>query len=216
MATHGGLLSFIHTRQMELKLLVPNQPSHIDIHVIEKKVSGFSQSQEMLSNGCRFWISRLPQTQMRPLLHARPFDILSMPLRLSRDEIEDYRIGIGTEPKNLILCSTPDETEDAHFILFCLSLEVMTHTRALLMINPDLGHQMFDIPAFYGDDFPAGLLDDYPGSVYEIAHEGEEGDLIQEWLVDAHWMRSWLNHTHQKQNKSNSPQTERFASLDYE
>jgi len=201
---------------MELKLLVPNQPSHIDIHVIEKKLSGFSQSQEMLSHGCRFWISRLPQTQMRPLLHARPFDILSVPLRLSRDEIEDYRIGMGTEPKSLITCSTPDETDEARFILFSLSLEVMTHTHALLSVTPRLGHMMFDIPAFYGDEFPAHFLDDFPGSVYEIAHEGEEGELVQEWLVDAHWMRAWLSHTHQEQAKSSQSQTERFASLDYE
>ena len=209
------LVSFCHLKTMELKLFLPGQPPESAIHAMDKKLAGIAQSQEILDSGRRLWISRLPQTQMRPLLHAQPFDLMFKPLRLSNDEIEDYRVGIGAEPKHAIVCRNQADDKDTTMILFGLSLEIMTCTNALLSINPSLGQRMFHVPAFYGDDFPTHFLDDFPGSVYEVAHEGIDGILSIEWLVDAHWLRTWLSSTHRSFNKPDNPETARFASLDY-
>lgn len=200
---------------MDLQLFLPSQPTESTLHLMDKKLAGFAQSQEKLAYGRRLWISRIPQTQMRPLLHAQPFDLLFMPLRLSNDQIEDYRVGMGTEPKHVIICRNQTDDKDTAMILFALSLEMMTCTGALLVINPGLGHRMFQVPSFYGDEFPTHFLDDFPGSVYEVAHEGCDGILGLEWLVDAHWLRSWLSTTHKNFNKPENPETARFASLDY-
>ena len=200
---------------MELHVILTHQPSSGDIRALENKWLSLSRSQERIEDGKRLWMTHVPATQMRPLLHAKPYDIIERHPRLNHAELEDFRIGIGAEPKHITAFKSPDDSETSRMILFTLALEMMTQLRGLLQIDIKLGQYMFGLSPVYGDEFPAHLLDNYPGSVYEVAHENDECMLGLEWYVDAYWLRSWLIRFHQSLKPSDNSDFSRFASLDY-
>ena len=200
---------------MELQVILTHQPSSNDVRALEKQWVSLSRSHEPIEDGKRLWLTHVPATQMRPTLHAMPYDIIEKHPRLNHAESEDFRIGIGAEPKHITLFKSPDNSETSRMILFYLALEMMTHLRGLLQIDVRLGQEMFGLSSVYGDELPIHLLEKIPGSVYEVAHENDEGMLGLEWYVDAYWLRSWLDRFHHSLKPSDNSDFSRFASLDY-
>ena len=54
----------------------------------------------------------------------------------------------------------------------------------------------------------------YPGQISEIAHERSDGDLWVEWIVDARWLRAWIDAKNRHRGVEKNDEFSRFASLD--
>lgn len=199
---------------MDLRLFFTELPPASALHALDKRLDTLAKSQEYIDGGRRLWITHVPETVTRPFLHPKPFDILISALRFSASEIEDFRMEIGTEPKRCMICRTHDESHATIEVLFAIAAEIMTRTPALLAIDDKLGRKMFHIHALE-PEFPTQCLDEFPGSVYEIAHENSEGDLNVEWLVDGRWLKAWLTQKYLQTGQTKTSENSRFASLDY-
>ncbi len=197
---------------MDLRLYFTELPANAALTALDKRLDHLAQKQEPLDGGRRLWITYVPQTRNRPFLHAKPFDIFVSPLRFSTSEIEDFRVGIGVVPKRCMICRAADDAADTIVVLFAIAVEIMSRCGALLRIDDKLGRKMFHIDE-RELDFPVICLDEFPGAVYEVAHETPDGELGLEWFVDARWICAW--NERQNQNSNNSKEFSRFASLDY-
>ena len=195
---------------MDLRLFFIEQPQASTLALLDRKISGLARRQEPIDGGRRLWVTHVPETATRPFLEARPFDIRVAPVRLSAAETEDFRIGVGAAPTRCMVCRSADDESATLEVLFAIAAEVMSHCAALLEITDGVGRRMFPIDP-WECDFPAQLLDTFPGTVYEIAHETDEGDLAMAWLVDARWVRAWIGRHAERPSATVS----RFASLDY-
>ena len=200
---------------MRLRLFFTELPAESTLNALDRRLSGLARSQEAIDGGRRLWITHIPETITRPFLHARAFDLFVSALRFSNAEIEDFRIGIGAAPKRIMICDSPDDSQESLEICFAIATEVMSRCAALLNINEALAKQMFHLKPPFDDEIPPHLLDDFPGSVYEVAHEKPDGDLGIEWFVDARWLRAWTQQHYQKNKSEEHSESSRFASLDY-
>ncbi len=200
---------------MRLRLFFTELPAESTLNALDRRLSALARSQEPIDGGRRLWITHIPETITRPFLHARAFDLFVSALRFSNAEIEDFRIGIGATPKRIMICHAPDDSPESLEICFAIAAEVMSRCAALLNISESLGKQMFHIKPPFDDEFPSHLLDDFPGSVYEVAHEKADGDLGLEWFVDARWLRSWSQQHYRHLDADAHSEVSRFSSLDY-
>ena len=200
---------------MRLRLFFTELPQESTLNALDRRLVAMARSQEAIGGGKRLWMTHIPETVTRPFLHARAFDLFVSALRFSNAEIEDFRIGIGVAPKRVMFCESPDDSPESLEISFALAFEVMSRTAALLNISEDLAKRMFRLKPPFDDEFPPHLLDDFPGSVYEVAHEKADGDLGVEWFVDAKWLRAWMQLHYKKPNEDERSETSRFSSLDY-
>lgn len=197
---------------MYLRLYFVEIPSESMFSAIDRRLETLARRQEPIEGGRRLWITHVPETQTRPFLHARPFDIFVVPMRFSNAQREEFRVSLGAEPKRCMVCRAMDDTLESMEVLFVLAAEIMARSASLLCLNEKLARQMFHIDE-REIDFPVQCLDDFPGSVYETAHELEDGDLGIEWFVDARWLKAWISKQH-PQNGLHSDGS-RFSSLDY-
>ncbi len=199
---------------MDLRLFFTELPSAPTLNALDKRLDSMAKAQESLDGGRRLWVTHVPETITRPFLNPKPFDIFVSPLRFSASEIEDFRMEIGSVPKRCMICRAHDETHTTLEVLFAIVAEIMTRTPALLAIDDALGKKMFQIPE-REPEFPAQCLDDFPGCVYEVAHENSEGDLTLEWFVDGRWLKAWLSKKYMQSGQTKTSENSRFASLDY-
>ena len=198
---------------MDLFLFFTELPQPQILNTLDKKLNSLSRSFEPIENGRRLWLTHVPDTATKPLLHPKPFEIRLSTLRLSSAEIEDFRVGLGVTPKRVMICHPPDDSAVSEQMMFAIAFEIVTKCNALLRIDDKTGLRMFNLIEKGEDEFPSQLLDDYPGSVYEVAHETCEGDLGVEWFVDSRWLHAWMSRKYQR--KSQNSETSRFATLDY-
>ena len=189
-------------------------PSQQALNALDKKLSHIAKSQETIDGGKRLWITHVPETVSRPLLHPLPFDLLVFPLSLPSTLLEEYKISLGTAPKRCLLCRSADDSLPAFDILLALAREISTTTGAFLSIDDQLGYRMLG-PDPLDDSFNINALHSFPGRVCEIVHETNDGDLNVEWFVDAPWLCAWLHHHYAPLNASRPSSASRFASLDY-
>lgn len=199
---------------MNLFIFFCELPTQAALEALDRRLSTLSKNQDPLPNGKRLWITHVPDTATRPFLHARPFDIFVSPIRFSNSEIEDYRVSLGQVPKRQMICRCDDDSPESLEVMFCLAVEVMTRMNAFMSLSEDLIRTMFHTEET-DTDFLAQHLDDFPGLVYELAHEQADGELRLEWFVDARWLRSWLVKQHRDARFTPNSTTSRFASLDY-
>lgn len=199
---------------MDLRLFFTELPSNSVLTSLDKRIDALAKMQEPIDGGRRLWITHVPETITRPFLNPKPFDILVSALRFSNSEIEDFRMEIGVAPKRCMICRAHDETHATIEVLFAIVAEIMTRVPALLAINDELGRKMFRIHELE-PEFPAQCLDDFPGCVYEVAHENSEGDLTVEWFVDGRWLKAWLTKKYLQSGNPRTSENSRFASLDY-
>ncbi len=197
---------------MDLRLFFIELPPESVLAALDRRLETLARRQEAVSGGKRLWITHVPETQTRPFLHARPFDIFVSPMRFNSSLREDYRVGLGVEPKRCMICRAQDDSCENAEILFVLCAEIMAKCSALLGIDEKLGRLMFKIDE-RELEFPSQCLDEFPGCVYEVAHEMDDGDLGVEWFVDARWLKAWISKQHPLQ--SSHPEASRFSSLDY-
>ena len=197
---------------MYLRLYFVEIPSDSMFSAIDRRLETLARRQEPIEGGRRLWITHVPETQTRPFLNARPFDIFVVPMRFSNARREEFRVSLGAEPKRCMVCKAPDDTPECSEVLFVLASEIMARSASLLCLDEKLARQMFHIDD-QELDFPAQCLDDFPGAVYEIAHELECGDLGIEWFVDARWLKAWISRLHPQNGLH--PEVSRFSSLDY-
>ncbi len=197
---------------MDLRLYFTELPQPSVLAALDRRFETLARKQEPVDGGRRLWITHVPETSTRPFLNAKPFDIYVAPLRFSASQIEDYRIGIGVLPKRCMICRASDNAPDTAEVLFAISSEIMSRCAALLAIDESLGRRMFQIDE-RELEFPSQYLDNYPGCVYEIAHELDDGELQMEWFVDARWLQAWLARRHSQ--SGSGQEFSRFSSLDY-
>ena len=199
---------------MNLFIFFCELPTQAALEALDRRLSTLAKTQDPLPNGKRLWITHVPETATRPFLHARAFDIFVAPIRFSTSEIEDYRVSLGQVPKRQMVCRCENDSPESLEVMFCLAIEVMTRMNAFLSLSEDLIRLMFHTTAT-DTDFLAQHLDDFPGLVYELAHEQSDGELRLEWFVDARWLRAWLSKQHHDAKFTPNSTTSRFASLDY-
>lgn len=199
---------------MELRLFFIEQPSPSVLELLDRRIGSLACRQESIEGGRRLWITHIPETSSRPFLHARPFDIYVKSVRLSRSEIEEFRMGIGIAPVRCMICRSRDDDVASCEVLFAIVAEVISICHALLEIPEHVGRKMFHI-ASPDDDFDPRLFADFPGTVHEIAHETEEGDLMTVWLVDARWIRAFLAAGQLLLKAQKLGEFSRFSTLDY-
>ncbi len=197
---------------MELRLFFTQLPSEAMLIALDRRLSSLAGNQEALDNGKRLWITHVPETASRPFLHAKPFDMFVHPVRFSASQAEEFRVGLGCVPKRCMFCCSPDDSSDAQEVLFAIVMEVMALCPALMAIDERLGRTMFHVDE-RELEFSSQYLDEFPGGVYEVAHEKENGELGVEWLVNSVWLGAWRSKSfrHCRQSADHS----RFSSLDY-
>lgn len=210
---------------MDIRLLYMELPTVAESGALDRKLKKIADVQEPLDGGKRLWITRIPETIYRPFATPKPFDILVGVPRLGDTQIEEYRMEIGTAPKRYIDCRSYEESSTAIEVLTALAREIMACTHAFMRIDRQL---FFRLAAnfsrekchseFLDDSEIAAILQQFPGKLAEIAHEKENGDLVVEWIVDAHWLQAWCDKMHRPSPEHGQVDREafsRFASLDY-
>ena len=197
---------------MDLCLYFMELPTGGALASLDRRLDKLSRVQEPVEHGRRLWITHLPETSSRPFLHAKPFDILVLPVCFSDSEIEDYRLGLGAEPKRRLICRGHEVIPAVVEVQFGLVSDIMASCASLLCLTPPLAARMLGADPM-GDDMTISRLDSLPGSVFEVVHEDARGELHVEWYVDGTWLRAWM--TARRRNAQQPPVTSRFASLDY-
>lgn len=198
---------------MKLDIYFLAIPDEAASAAIDKWIASIAKNAEPLRLGMRIWLTHLPETATKPFLHARPFDIVTQPLKISASMREEYQVSLGASPKKHMTCCTEGDDDASFEVLVAIVLEIMKRTgRVFMSLDNDLGARMFG-PGRLGDPFDVFKLESLPGAAYEVAHESDEGELSVEWFVDARWLRAWQQHKSMSRNTGET--FSRFASLDY-
>lgn len=219
---------------MDIRLIYREVPDAASCAALDRKFKNVSSVQESICGGRRLWLSHMPETVYRPFAKARPFDILVGGTRLSDGESEEFRMGMGAIPKRCLICrshskdsdGTCEQTVDARRdceenavvdVLFALALEIMTTTSALLCLDNAILKRMFGFDSRWptDDDMWKAKISQYPGQIAEIAHECADGELWIEWIVDARWLRAWIDVRNRRRGDVSREEFSRFSSLDY-
>ncbi len=191
-------------------LVIPDEAA---LASMDKWISSVAKNSTATDGGIRIWLTHVPETATKPFLHARPFDLISKPVKISASVREEYQVSLGAAPKKHMICSMDGDDEAGFEVLMSIVLEVMKRTKQVyLSIDNDLGARLFG-PGRFGEPFEVSKLKNLPGAIYEVAHEDDDGELSLEWFVDDRWMRAY-----QQSRKLVDKPTEtfsRFASLDY-
>lgn len=197
-----------------LDLYFLSMPDETATKSMDKWLASISRKQEATDGGLRVWLTHVPDTLTRPFLDARPFDILTLPIRMGASKREEYQVTLGAAPKKHILCRTMYDDAASFDVLLTIALELMKRSgQVFLSLNPDLAAKLLG-PGKFGETFDQGMLEKFPGAAYEVAHEDDEGMLDLEWFVDAGWLRAWK--MFQSKPQAHAMETfSRFASLDY-
>ena len=132
---------------------------------------------------------------------------------------------MGTVPKRCLICRSfasgsrsSSEENTIIDVLFGIVFEIMTTTSALLCLDSaTLRRISGNDPAWADDDDESwkAQIYRYPGQISEIAHERSDGDLWVEWIVDARWLRAWIDAKNRHRGVEKNDEFSRFASLDY-
>jgi len=188
-------------------------PDEAATAAMDKWLTSITKEKTVADGGIRLWLTHVPETATRPFLNARPFDLVSQPLRLSASEREEYQVSLGAAPKKHMICRTEFDDEASFEVLLSLAFELMKRTgQAFLAVDNALGTRLLG-PGRLGDPFEIEMMESFPGAAFEVAHEDDEGALDVAWYVDARWLNAWRNHRGKRANKSET--FSRFASLDY-
>lgn len=199
---------------MDLELYFIELPAEAAIQALDRKLANLSPKIERLSEGQRLWVTHVPETSTRPFLIPKPFDILPRPLRLTNNALEEYRVGMGAAPQWHWTCRSHEDSEASCDVLLSIAIEIMSLCGALLCIDDPLGMKLFG-PDALDDHFNTNVFAHYPGKAYEVAHETPDGDLCMTWFVNARWIRAWRKRHQIPETKNQTPESARFASLDY-
>lgn len=210
---------------MDIRLIYREVPDTTSCAALERKLKSIAPVQESIDGGKRLWLSYMPETVYRPFAKPRAFDILVGATRWSDGEIEEFRMGMGAVPKRCLICrsfasGSRSSTEENTIIdvLFGIVFEIMTTTSALLCLDSATLRRISGTdPAWADDDDESwkAQIYRYPGQISEIAHERLDGDLWVEWIVDARWLRAWIDAKNRHRGVEKNDEFSRFASLDY-
>lgn len=218
---------------MDIRLIYREAPDASCCAALDRKLRHIASAQEAIDGGKRLWLSRVPDAMCRPLANPRPFDVIVSAARLSDDEAEAFRLGLGAIPKRRMICRCYEkpseigtdsesaqqrEENTAIDILFAIAFEIMTTTSALLCITGDLMHRMQGNSPLQMPDDDAHWKSEiyrYPGQISEIALEIGDGDLSVMWIVDARWLRAWTDERNRRRGLCAGEKMSRFATLDY-
>lgn len=180
---------------------------------MDKWLSSIAKNKSAADGGLRLWLTHVPETATRPFLNARPFDIVSLPVRLSPSAREEYQVSLGGTPKKHMVCRTEFDDDASFEVLLSIAFELMKRSgQGFLAIDNALGTKLLG-PGKLGDPFELADMASYPGAAFEVAHEDDEGALDVSWYVDASWLNAWRKNRGRKMGPNDA--FSRFASLDY-
>lgn len=201
---------------MQLTLYFFSAPEISALKRLDSWFSEISSVVESHGSGLRLWISRLPSAQTPCFVKAQAYEIDIDNARLRDSEREAFRVAIGACPRKIMRCSALGKSTLHWRVLFELVHGVLQRCGGLLALREGelelLESTLQDRAAM-----KSCRLASFPGNVYELACEREDGELQIFQLVDARYFMAWYRQWVPESEKPSFdlPYSRRAAGLDF-